>query len=278
MTRRFGGKNTVWIWVSSLVAGAGLSLVVWGWVAANAVKHDFAGRCQMCHESIPAPGSSFETSSLRESLDAVCAGCHKINKNTSHPVGVKPSSTIPLQKYLDRQGRLTCVTCHQVHKERDASLGREELKGFLRGHAGGRAFCMTCHDKDRLGASWNHRLVVSYAHAPDQFEERAGGSPLDSFSAECLSCHDGVISKMNPVEVRSGSFRHGIGLSHPVGVEYPSSGRRDEFRPLSSLPGEIKLFNGKVGCLSCHNPYGGKKVLLSMENRRSALCLTCHIK
>jgi len=38
------------------------------------------------------------------------------------------------------------------------------------------------------------------------------------------------------------------------------------------------LFDGKVGCLSCHNPYGDKKYSLVMENKRSGLCLACHRK
>ncbi len=235
----------------------------------------------MCHEVIPAVGTPFEQVVLKDEPDRLCAQCHKINERTSHPVNVKPMASIPLGRFLDKQGRLTCLTCHDVHKESRAAGQREETKGFLRGHTQGRSFCFVCHEDDVLGAKWRHNMVVNYAHAPGRLIQEDLGRPLDEYSIECLSCHDGIISKMSTatVVVKSGSFEHGIGLSHPVGVEYPGMGADDEFQPRESLPEQVRLFNGKVGCLSCHDPYAqNKKGYLVMGNAKSALCLTCHRK
>jgi predicted CXXCH cytochrome family protein len=66
---------------------------------------------------------------------------------------------------------------------------------------------------------------------------------------------------------------------HPIGVEYPSN--RREYRQESfAVANGIRLPEGRVECVSCHDPHNeaGHGHLLSMSNRRSALCLTCHIK
>ncbi len=254
----------------------GMIFVIKELVSAGAVKHDFQGKCQLCHIEVPKPGTPFEDIALTDSPERLCVPCHQINERTSHPVGVSPKTSIPLQRYLDKEGKMTCLTCHDIHKEDDASFSRQELKGFLRGHAQGRSFCFVCHNDDTLGANWRHRLVVTYAHAPGKLTQAQNGSPLDQHSIECLSCHDGTISRETAFSVRSGDFQHGIGLSHPVGVEYPEGSLAKDFFPRGSLPEEVPLFNGRVGCLSCHNPYGDQKNLLSKDNIGSSLCLTCH--
>lgn len=256
-------------WLIFLLRGFGLT-------AAH--KHDFEGKCQACHTEIPQAGAPFEETHLANNLEEACMRCHQINLRTSHPVGMKPSRGILLQRYLDPQGKLTCITCHDVHKEERVNFSQQELKGLLRGHARGRSFCYTCHNEELLGASWRHTLAINYAHAPGQLIQNAGGTAVDKFSIECLSCHDGVISRQGSAQVASGEFQHGIGLSHPVGVVYPRGGGQNDFVPPEALPAEIKLFNGTVGCLSCHNPYGGGKFFLVIDNFRSALCLSCHNK
>ena len=241
-------------------------------------KHDFAGKCQLCHTDIPKAGASLQESNLIDDVDRMCANCHKVNKNTSHPTNVRPTAAIPLERFLDKAGQLTCITCHDVHKEENPSFSRQELSGLIRGHAQGRAFCFTCHNEGALGMGWRE-MSITFAHFSGELTQKAGGALLDKFSVECLSCHDGTVSKMASVDVAEGDFKHGIGLSHPVGIKYPKGSLSDnDFVPPEYLPEEVKLFNGAVGCLSCHNPYGKEKGLLVKSNNRSALCLTCHKK
>ncbi len=67
---------------------------------------------------------------------------------------------------------------------------------------------------------------------------------------------------------------------HPIGVSYPA-GRRG-FRPMAFVQaeGKIRLPQGRIECVSCHDPHNasGAAKMLVMSNRRSALCLSCHIK
>ncbi|NQU47328.1 MAG: hypothetical protein HQ519_01670 [Planctomycetes bacterium] len=51
-----------------------------------------------------------------------------------------------------------------------------------------------------------------------------------------------------------------------------------QYRPVTSLPKEIRLFQGRVGCGSCHTTYGGEKQMLAGDPKRGTLCLSCHIK
>jgi predicted CXXCH cytochrome family protein len=110
------------------------------------------------------------------------------------------------------------------------------------------------------------------------------GGDIDSFSKDCVSCHDGlqasdvtVTYRNNPGSSRTGG--HFNGSDHPIGMDYASYaslGRR--YKPVTMLNPKMLLVNGKVGCLTCHNPLNPEKSHLVMSDRRSALCLTCHDK
>ncbi|HYS43305.1 MAG TPA: cytochrome c3 family protein, partial [Geobacteraceae bacterium] len=59
-------------------------------------------------------------------------------------------------------------------------------------------------------------------------------------------------------------------------ASYASFGRG--YKQASMLNPKMLLVNGKVGCLTCHNPLNPDKSHLVMSDYRSALCLTCHDK
>lgn len=237
-------------------------------------KHDFEGKCPICHVNTPDKGATGQILIFTNEIDKACGQCHSINERMSHPIKVRPRKGTPLAAHLDKNGTMTCTTCHDVHKE-DKTSDDYELSGLLWGHVRGRAFCSLCHSEETLGAAWHHQTAIPYAHPYGKLTETAGGSLLDKFSAECLSCHDGTISKAPQVEVRQGAWQHGIGMSHPVGVEYPRSG---DFTYPGSLPASVRLFDGRIGCLSCHEIYSAEKNMLVMNNKGSRLCLTCHKK
>lgn len=113
-------------------------------------------------------------------------------------------------------------------------------------------------------------------------DNQEGG--IDSFSKDCLSCHDGVRASDVSVDYRSrpGSSRTGrlvSGKDHPIGMDYASYAAFGRgYKPASMLNTKMVLVNGKVGCLSCHDPLNSEKSHLVMSDSRSALCLTCHDK
>lgn len=264
-------KKSALILGSSLGALSGLVLL---WAASGWKAHDFEGKCLTCHVTIPEPEARRENLLFVDEMDRLCSACHTVDKTKSHPVNIVPGRELPLAMHLDRQGRLTCATCHDVHKQ-DKTTDRSEGSGLLWGHVKGRAFCSTCHSPESLGGAWRHQTAIPYAHASGKLIESPSGSLLDRFSTECLSCHDGTFSQSPQAEIRQGLWQHGLGTSHPIGIEYPREG---DFTDPAGLPEEIRLFDGRLGCLTCHEVYGQVKNMLVMDNRGSRLCLACHKK
>jgi hypothetical protein len=107
----------------------------------------------------------------------------------------------------------------------------------------------------------------------------AGNSAkLDPISAECIGCHDGS----NGMHVRFcllGQKGTGCG-GHIVSTYYADlvAAQRKGFQPLSNLPPELVLYQGKITCRTCHgaDPHDGTP--LAIDNFDSALCRSCHIK
>lgn len=115
----------------------------------------------------------------------------------------------------------------------------------------------------------------------------AVGIELDSTSLLCLSCHDGVIA--SDVYTAShatqwvralGSTRLGIAgaTGHPIGVKYPVSAPTYHSLPAVTSGERIKLPDGHVQCISCHDPHntGRHPGMLVQSNAGSRLCLACH--
>ena len=236
--------------------------------------HDFEGKCAVCHSNIPGRNAVAENLIFTDDIEKLCDKCHTVDKNKSHPINLKPMKNTPLAAHLDKNGLITCTTCHDIHKE-DKTSNQLELSGLLWGHLKGRAFCSLCHTSETTSTNWQHQTAIPYAHSYGKLVQTADGAPLDRLSAECLSCHDGTVSQFPQIAVKQGIWQHEIGESHPIGVDYPRSG---EFTSPESLPKEVRLFDGKIGCLSCHEIYNKENNMLSMNNMKSRLCLTCHKK
>lgn len=112
---------------------------------------------------------------------------------------------------------------------------------------------------------------------------RSSGGELDSFTIDCLSCHDGVAASNIVVDYRDRPYNHPSRVTskrsdHPVGMTYAAyvaggPGYKDVGDSTRMI-----FVNGKVGCLTCHDPLNPEKGHLVMSDRNSALCLTCHDK
>ena len=128
-----------------------------------------------------------------------------------------------------------------------------------------------------------HIGTVSIAHAKAgvYHEDSQLAQILDRVSMECLCCHDGVIASDASYKIagEDAVTYQRDGLSHPIGIDYRKAALRDrKLRPVEALSPYIALYDGKVGCASCHNPYSIEHRMLTMNNTGSALCLECHIK
>ena len=108
----------------------------------------------------------------------------------------------------------------------------------------GKVYCGTCHTAH--GVDWNQSESPIFLRVKNVE------------SSMCLACH---------LEKSTGSDEG----NHPVFKQPPN-------KPHSLIKAGAKFTkDGKVICQSCHSPHAaaGDKILL-VENKNSALCLTCH--
>lgn len=216
--------------------------------------HSHKGACKQCH--VDGLRKSVAKDILPSTMSR-CVVCHGNLKFASHPIGVK-LNTVPQGVRVNSRGEIDCLTCHSAHGAEVTTFNRPS--------------CDTCHPDGKGHAG------LKIAHF-GQVAEQIGDSTLDGSVVLCGSCHDGAVGSNTgshePARVIRASAVSG---DHPIGSDYPTVSKPGHrFFPIDELPGGIILMNGKVGCLSCHNPYGDASTsYLVMSNRRSALCLTCH--
>jgi predicted CXXCH cytochrome family protein len=135
-------------------------------------------------------------------------------------------------------------------------------------------FCNICHTIDK-----NRHIVFENVHT-GTYTVTDTTTRIDRVSLECIECHDSHMK--SPVDsLGAGTWNHyQREFNHPIGVSYGklTARKMNQYTPESMLNREIRLFDGKIGCGTCHNIYSKEKKMLVMNNRRSGLCLECHIK
>jgi predicted CXXCH cytochrome family protein len=106
--------------------------------------HDFRAYgmdCRSCHLSVGLR----QRGGMVRPVGEICSGCHKL-LGSSHPVGIKPSMTIPPDLPLDDRRMMTCTTCHDPHAEYvNRRTGEKTM--YLRRPEPGKQFCMACHNR-----------------------------------------------------------------------------------------------------------------------------------
>ncbi len=201
-----------------------------------------------------------------------CTDCHAVERDLSHPVDVIPSMTVPRDFPLIN-GRIACTTCHEA----GPAHPRVEARGALL-RAEPATLCAACHDRSIQDSRGSHHASVSRAHLhrPEAGgRSRSRSEALDLESATCVSCHDGTVASLARTRPPGGPMRALAG-DHPIGVEQRRRWPDDHLRPAQAIDPRIRLFDGRVGCGSCHSPYAERAAMLVVSNDRSRLCLSCH--
>lgn len=229
--------------------------------------HEFSdGECAICHvDEINDPKS------LLPYITDGCESCHANVKGTqSHPTDIYPSLPVPADMPLT-DGKLTCITCHYVHPKENQRFAKRHY--FLRRYVTGPVLCIACHTTDNKG-----HIVLENVHL-GSYRVTDASTRIDAMSLICIECHDRYINEPSDF-MGTGQWKHMNRLSHPIGVSYgkASSRKLHEYQPSSILPDEVPLFNGKIGCGTCHSIYSKRRSMLVMDNKDSRLCMQCHVK
>jgi predicted CXXCH cytochrome family protein len=239
---------------------------------------------------------------------AQCARCHEAQAGFSHPVDIVPTMAVPAMLPLEN-GKVTCVTCHdntlEAHsRDRTATASGGHAEALLRNGLDATVLCTQCHVVTGITRKAMHPIGVGRAHllwarATLTNGQLAAGSKAavrpaslgvadaslaaatNDGSRTCAGCHDGTVA----TDALGSGSRGMVGFSlrgtveggHLFAISYDRPrGRNRSLKPANMLDPRIRLFNGQVGCESCHSPYSTQPKLLVMSNESSRLCLSCH--
>jgi predicted CXXCH cytochrome family protein len=217
-------------------------------------------------------------------ISDTCTSCHHFGQGLSHPIGVNPPMVVPAALPLE-DGKLTCLTCHDFAGA-SHELAAQRHDPMLRNGLRPADLCIQCHNSVEQSRKAMHPAAMGRAHVTSAMTTRGAspGSPLDTETRLCLSCHDGTMAV--DVGIGNDGDRGSHAGSHPVGIAYANGAATGqpnatvgfgELRPVAKLNSRLRLFNRQVGCGTCHSPFSSEKGLLVMSNHRSQLCLSCHI-
>jgi len=112
---------------------------------------------------------------------------------------------------------------------------------------------------------------------------RRSNNNLDPISKECITCHDGILAKEAKHRISSGYQQQAMSIdtilgAHPVGMDYDQYRWNKQYVPAENFPEAMVLMDGMVTCVTCHDLLGKNKKYLVVDNYRSGLCFSCHLK
>lgn len=242
--------------------------------------HWDARGCGACHRLDGGAAAPIEPAEV----DRTCLRCHdgRAASAEPHPVGrFVRAGGVPPGWPLD-EGRLSCVTCHDVRQACAADAVRTAANAKLlrivgTGPGTGRnGFCGNCHapaDYPRFNPHLmltaertviEGRCLACHTEVPDRgTTARTGRGALRGGGAElavCRSCHAKHKDQFNPghlgakVGPEMQAFiraREAVGLAAPPGAELvaqiKAAGAKPTLMPLAA--------DGAITCSTCHNPH-----------------------
>ncbi|GAM07902.1 doubled CXXCH motif protein [Geobacter sp. OR-1] len=102
---------------------------------------------------------------------------------------------------------------------------------------------------------------------------------LDDNSKECISCHEQKgRNAADDIKDKNHPGMAAISVTHAIGTDYiRASSIIPNLRKANALPSSMILINGKIACVTCHNPLNAQRYNLSVAAANASLCFTCHI-
>lgn len=245
----------------------------------------------------------------RNDYQEVCVYCHT-------PHGANTTSTLPL---WNRTLKATTYTTYDL-------LGTSTVTQAVAQPGAASLSCLSCHDgqtavdsvinmpgSGKYNPNANRDTVQSLSFLSAWGPNASGVGPsvhlaLDAVNPTfgCLACHSPAAGILSAGATDFTVFAIGTDLKndHLVGVTFPAlSAATDNFKRPGGIKGaarffdvngdskmdkgEVRVYDGKVECASCHDPHGVpsgganstfQPTFLRVNNTSSALCLTCHSK
>lgn len=263
--------------------------------------HHFDLPCETCHDPFrnsdeTGKSESIWKSSVNVNEGCTLGGCHEYDRSLNHPINVTVPASVTKDLTLDSNSRINCLTCHDSpqtttefsydqYDQNEKTYEDRQLK-----IESGIDFCASCHSQTgKSQKEQSHWQFSNFAHLtqlnPDRRKSKNTNTmktDIDSESRRCLSCHEevsAVVPSSNETSTQR-KMRWKNMSDHPIGMNYQDTANRGSGEFVSSLMGdrEVRLFDGKVGCGSCHSLYKDTEANLVEKNTGGNLCRKCHLK
>jgi hypothetical protein len=176
--------------------------------------------------------------------------------------------------------------------------------------------CLSCHDgQTAMDSIINMPGSDRYRGSPANsglsevaFLDSWPGMPVGTVHqalnpAGCLACH-GAVAIPGAPDFTIAAIGTDLTNDHPVGITFPTTnGAGTDFKTPTGTQGnatffdadsngvmdkgDVRLYDAKVECASCHDPHGVPSggtnstfnlTFMRVANTNSAVCLTCHAK
>jgi hypothetical protein len=107
------------------------------------------------------------------------------------------------------------------------------------------------------------------------------GENLDSFSAGCLSCHDGKTASNVIPNLKNNPDRKSLMMmmsgKHSIGMDYEKyTASNHKLKSLDEMSQNLTLAEGRVSCITCHDPLNPEQYHLRITKSGIDLCSSCH--
>lgn len=187
----------------------------------------------------------------------------------------------------DRQGAryvglAVCADCHALEQENWAHTAHGALFAAGFDDTMGDAACESCH-----GPGSNHVEDPTDITSIVRFSRTSQQSVAEQ-NGQCLSCHSGGNRMHWPASIHETADLACSDCHNPMGLVSTSgllaqstinntcmACHRDQqvdFNRRSHMP----LFEGKIGCLDCHNPHGSSFEAMLVTPTVNETCYSCH--
>ena len=117
-------------------------------------------------------------------------------------------------------------------------------------------------------------LSVASPAITDKVVHHGNTVDAEGIAESCISCHDGSIAG----NISFCTVKCDFSTPHAIMKKYPPAGKSAFYAPVAEARAKgVRIVNGKVTCISCHNLKNEGRYHL-VQDDRGKLCAICHIK
>ncbi len=242
----------------------------------SADPHRDPNACTVCHDAAGGKPSTIPPAAA----DGICIGCHdgKHASRESHPVGRALQAPKINPQWPLRDGRLSCLTCHDMKPGCIGDLQDQTNAMFLRGDAGDNKaqtpFCGNCHRETAYRKANPHQML------------RGEGPSAQVIEPKCLFCHEKPMDRSTLTRGRSPSLKTNVGLlchdCHPhhrdsIPDKHVGAKVTPEMQARSAIRESIGLDSPLPAPLLAEALQQKRRTpLLPLDQNDRMICTTCH--